>query len=225
MKEKTLLLLWLAPVFFLLVHTFEGRVDLTWIKNVQNNLVDWWGTRLALCGAVLEGPESTFHACANWLSLVRSQLETAPVLMPDQLSCAVAGSLSGFIPSCGSTVPHGGKTSCILVVPLDWGSLIMLIQIYGEILCGHHLWWLLPSPRGALLAFENHLASHGVVGQSTDLVVSSRMLPEDTNQLLGPHILWRHIKGQIFWVFAGLWIWGGKRIKTVKLWLDLWSYG
>lgn len=39
MKEKTLLLLWLTPVFSLFVHTFEGRVDLTLIKKLRNNLL------------------------------------------------------------------------------------------------------------------------------------------------------------------------------------------
>lgn len=39
MKEKTLLLLWLTPVFSLFVHTFEGRVDLTIIKKLRNNLL------------------------------------------------------------------------------------------------------------------------------------------------------------------------------------------
>lgn len=65
---------------------------------------------------------------------------------------------------------------------------------------------MLPSPDGGLLALENHLTLHGMAGRNIDLMSSSRKLPENTNQLPGPHILSRHIKGQIFCLFADLWI-------------------
>lgn len=82
MKEKTLLLLWLAPVFSLPVCTFGGRMDLTLIQKLQNNHL-FLARELTLpCPAVLEGPPSILQACVNWLSLALCQVETT-IQMPE----------------------------------------------------------------------------------------------------------------------------------------------
>lgn len=43
---------------------------------------------------------------------------------------------------------------------------------------------MLPTTDGGLLALESHLTLHGMVGQNTDLVVSPRKPPENTNQVV-----------------------------------------
>lgn len=95
----------------------------------------------SLC-PMLCSPQGTSRYLACICELALSQLDTAPGQMLGHTLCAAVGSLAWvgmFIPSCGGTIPHGGKTSCILVVPLNGGSVVKLIQTYGEIPCGHPL--------------------------------------------------------------------------------------
>lgn len=176
------------------MHTFEGRVNLTVIKNLQDSLVFSWAP-FALCCAVLEGPHSISHVYVNWLSLALSARNFSCSDVWTALCCCRQPGARGCVylflwwhkPLCRQNILHlSSAFAWELSYPVD--SNIAKSDV--DTPCAG----LLPSPDGGVLSLENHLTLLGRVGRITDLVFFfSRKLAKNTNQLACPQIFYEGI--------------------------------